>query len=98
MSKIWNKGFDADKAVLNFTVGKDRELDLRLAKYDIIGSLAHIKMLTKIGLMEPEEEKMLRAELHNILKEVEQGNFALDDDAEDIHSQVESMLINRLGE
>jgi argininosuccinate lyase len=98
MSKIWNKGFDADKAVLNFTVGKDRELDLRLAKYDIIGSLAHIKMLTKIGLMKPEEENVLRAELKNILKEVEQGNFALDDDAEDIHSQVESMLINRLGE
>ena len=98
MSKIWNKGFDADKAVLNFTVGKDRELDLRLAKYDIIGSLAHIKMLTKIGLMQPEEEKVLRAELQNILKEVENGNFALDDDAEDIHSQVESMLINKLGE
>ena len=98
MSKIWSKGFDADKAVLNFTVGKDRELDLRLAKYDIIGSLAHIKMLTKIGLMEADEEKILRAELNNILKEVEKGNFALDDDAEDIHSQVEAMLISRLGE
>ena len=98
MSKIWSKGFDADKAVLNFTVGKDRELDLRLAKYDIIGSLAHIKMLTKIGLMEVNEEKILRAELKNILKEVEEGNFALDDDAEDIHSQVESMLIDRIGE
>lgn len=98
MSKIWNKGFDADKAVLNFTVGKDRELDLRLAKYDIIGSLAHIKMLTKIGLMEVDEEKILRVELQNILKEVEKENFALDDDAEDIHSQVESMLIKRLGE
>ncbi len=98
MSKIWNKGFDADKAVLNFTVGKDRELDLRLAKYDIIGSMAHIKMLTKIGLMEVEEETTLRAELQSILKEVEKGNFALDDDAEDIHSQIESMLISRLGE
>ena len=98
MSKIWSKGFDADKAVLNFTVGEDRELDLRLAKYDIIGSLAHIKMLTKIGLMEVDEEKILRAELNNIFKEVEKGNFALDDDAEDIHSQVEAMLISRLGE
>lgn len=98
MSKIWNKGFDADKAVLNFTVGKDRELDLRLAKYDIIGSLAHIKMLTKIGLMEVDEEKVLRVELQNILIEVEKGNFALDDEAEDIHSQIESMLINKLGE
>ena len=98
MSKIWNKGFDADKAVLNFTVGKDRELDLRLAKYDIIGSLAHIKMLTKIGLMKPEEEEILRAELKTILKEVERGNFSLDDDAEDIHSQIESMLTNKLCE
>ena len=98
MSKIWNKGFDADKAVLNFTVGKDRELDLRLAKYDIIGSLAHIKMLTKIGLMKTEEEEILRAELKSILKEVERGNFSLDDDAEDIHSQIESMLTNKLGE
>lgn len=98
MSKIWNKGFDADKAVLNFTVGKDRELDLRLAKHDIIGSLAHIKMLTEIGLMEREEEKILRTELQNILKDVEKGNFSLDDDAEDIHSQIESMLIKKLGE
>jgi len=98
MSKIWNKGFDADKAVLNFTVGKDRELDLRLAKQDIIGSLAHIKMLTEIGLMEREEEKILRTELQNILKDVEKGNFSLDDDAEDIHSQIESMLIKKLGE
>ena len=98
MSKIWNKGFDADKAVLNFTVGKDRELDLRLAKQDIIGSLAHIKMLTEIGLMEVEEEAILRAELQNILKEVEKGNFSLDADAEDIHSQIESMLISKLGE
>ena len=98
MSKIWSKGFDADKAVLNFTVGKDRELDLRLAKYDIIGSLAHIKMLTKIGLMEVGEEVILRAELQLILKEVEKGNFSLDEDAEDIHSQIESMLIAKLGE
>ncbi|MFA5657575.1 MAG: lyase family protein, partial [Dysgonamonadaceae bacterium] len=98
MSKIWNKGFDADKAVLNFTVGKDRELDLRLAKQDIIGSLAHIKMLAEIGLMEREEEKILRTELQNILKDVEKANFSLDDDAEDIHSQIESMLIKRLGE
>lgn len=98
MSKIWNKGFDADKAVLNFTVGKDRELDLRLAKQDIIGSLAHIKMLAEIGLMEREEEKILRTELQNILKDVEKANFSLDDDAEDIHSQIESMLIKKLGE
>ena len=56
MAKIWNKGFDADKLVEAFTVGKDREFDVRLAKYDIIGSMAHIKMLAKIGLLEAEEE------------------------------------------
>ncbi len=98
MAKIWNKGFDADKLVENFTVGKDREFDLRLAKYDIIGSMAHIKMLVKIGLLEKAEEKILRAELKNILIEVEKGNFKLDDDAEDIHSQIEAMLTDRLGE
>lgn len=98
MAKIWNKGFDADKLVENFTVGKDREFDLRLAKYDIIGSMAHIKMLVKIGLLEENEEKTLRAELQNILNEVEKGNFTLDDDTEDIHSQIEAMLTDRLGE
>ena len=98
MAKIWNKGFDADKLVENFTVGKDREFDLRLARYDIIGSMAHIKMLVKIGLLEAEEEKTLRDELQNILIEVENGNFRLDADAEDIHSQIEAMLTERLGE
>lgn len=98
MAKIWSKGLDSDKLVSDFTVGKDRELDLRLAKYDILGSMAHIKMLVTIGLLEADEEKILRAELVNILGEVEKGNFALDDDAEDIHSQVEAMLTERLGE
>ncbi len=98
MAKIWNKGFDADKLVENFTVGKDREFDLRLAKYDIIGSMAHIKMLVKIGLLEEAEEKTLRAELQNILNEVEKGDFRLDADAEDIHSQIEAMLTEQLGE
>ncbi|OPZ26850.1 MAG: Argininosuccinate lyase [Bacteroidetes bacterium ADurb.BinA174] len=98
MAKIWNKGFDADKLVENFTVGRDREFDERLAKYDIIGSMAHIKMLVKIGLLEPEEEEILQAELQNILAEVESGNFRLAEDAEDIHSQIEAMLTERLGD
>ena len=98
MAKLWNKGFDADKLVEQFTVGKDRELDLRLARYDIIGSMAHIKMLVKIGLLEAEEEQTLRAELKKILLEVDAGNFRLDDDVEDIHSQIETMLTERLGE
>ncbi|MDD4630854.1 MAG: argininosuccinate lyase [Proteiniphilum sp.] len=98
MAKIWDKGFDADKRVETFTVGNDRELDLRLAKHDILGSMAHIKMLVRIGLLGEEEEKALRTELQDILTEVEQGNFRLDNDAEDIHSQVEAMLTERLGE
>jgi len=98
MAKIWDKGFDANKRVEDFTVGKDRELDLRLAKHDIMGSMAHIKMLVEIGLLEAEEEKALRAELEHILAEVEQGRFSLDEDAEDIHSQIEAMLTERLGE
>lgn len=98
MAKIWSKGLDSDKLVSDFTVGNDRELDLRLAKYDVVGSMAHIKMLVSIGLLQADEEVILRNELQNILKEIEQGNFKLDDDAEDIHSQVEAMLIDRLGE
>ena len=98
MAKIWDKGFDANQRVEEFTVGNDRELDLRLAKHDILGSMAHIKMLVKIGLLEAEEEKLLHSELQNILTEVEQGGFRLDDNAEDIHSQIEAMLTERLGE
>jgi argininosuccinate lyase len=98
MAKIWDKGFDVNTLVENFTVGNDRELDLRLAKYDIIGSMAHIKMLAKIGLLKIEEEQQLQAELQHILEEVEKGNFHLDKDAEDIHSQIESMLTAKLGE
>ena len=98
MAKIWDKGFDANKRVEEFTVGNDRELDLRLAKHDIKGSMAHIKMLVSIGLLEADEEQALQAELQNILSEVEQGIFRLDDNVEDIHSQVEAMLTERLGE
>jgi len=98
MAKIWDKGFDINALVENFTVGNDRELDLRLARYDIIGSMAHIKMLAKIGLLEIEEEQQLQAALQHILEEVEKGNFHLDKDAEDIHSQIESMLTAKLGE
>lgn len=98
MAKIWDKGFDANKQVEAFTVGNDRELDLRLAKHDVKGSIAHIHMLAEIGLLEKEEEKILRSELLLILGDIERGNFTLDDDAEDIHSQVEAMLTQRLGE
>ena len=98
MTKLWNKGFEADKIVDEFTVGNDRELDMRLARYDVIGSMAHIKMLVTIGLLSADEEKTLRVELQNILREIESGQFQLDDNVEDIHSQVELLLTQRLGE
>lgn len=98
MAKIWDKGFDANKRVEAFTVGNDREMDLRLAKHDIIGSMAHIRMLTSIGLLDADEERVLRNELQRLLTEVDNGSFHLDEDAEDIHSQVEAILTERLGE
>ena len=98
MAKIWDKGFDINKKVEDFTVGNDRELDLRLAKHDIKGSMAHIKMLVKIGLLREEEEVTLITELQNILIEVENGDFKLEDDVEDIHSQIEALLTKRLGD
>ena len=98
MQTLWNKGVDAAKAVEDFTVGQDRELDLRLAKYDVLGSKAHIAMLTKVGLLPADEEKLLQAELDNILSQIERGEFVLEDIAEDIHSQVEICLTRKLGD
>ncbi|MCI1733536.1 MAG: argininosuccinate lyase [Bacteroidales bacterium] len=97
MATLWNKGISATKAVEDFTTGKDRELDLRLAKFDVIGSKAHIKMLQKIGLLKAEEEKKLQGGLDEILKEISSGKFKLAPDVEDIHSQVELLLTKRLG-
>lgn len=97
MSTLWNKGTKAEDIVEEFTVGNDRILDLRLAKYDIIGSLAHIEMLTKIGLLKEEEFNLLSHELKKILEMVEEGSFKLADDVEDIHTQIEIMLTSKLG-
>ena len=98
MSTLWNKGTKAEDIVEEFTVGNDRILDLRLAKYDIIGSLAHIEMLTKIGLLKEEEFNLISHELKKILEMVEEGSFKLADDVEDIHSQIEIMLTSKLGD
>ncbi|HNY06150.1 MAG TPA: argininosuccinate lyase [Candidatus Egerieousia sp.] len=97
MTTLWNKGINATKTVEDFTTGKDRELDLRLAKYDVIGSKAHIKMLQKIGLLKSEEEKKLQQGLDEILSEISCGKFKLANDVEDIHSQVELLLTKRFG-
>ena len=98
MSTLWNKGTAATEVVDAFTVGNDRILDMRLAKYDVIGSMAHIKMLESIGLLTAEELTTLTAALEQILKEIEDGEFIFEDDVEDIHSQVELLLTRRLGD
>ena len=98
MATLWSKGADATRTVEDFTVGNDRILDLRLAKYDVQGSKAHIKMLESIGLLTSEELEALTAGLDAIAAEIESGDFVLEDDIEDIHSQVEMNLTRRLGD
>lgn len=95
---LWNKGKEATNKVEDFTVGNDRILDMRLARYDVEGSLAHIKMLQSIGLLTNEELERLTAGLEEILGEIQDGKFRLEDTVEDIHSQVELLLTRRLGE
>jgi len=90
--KLWQKDTTINKRIENFTVGKDRELDLWLAKYDIVGSLAHIEMLESIGLLEKEELQQLQVKLKQLFQEVAKGNFIIEDGIEDVHSQVELLL------
>ena len=97
MATLWSKGADATRTVEDFTVGNDRVLDLRLAKYDVQGSKAHIRMLESIGLLTSEELEALTAGLDEIAAEIEAGSFVLEDDIEDIHSQVEMNLTRKLG-
>jgi argininosuccinate lyase len=96
--KLWEKGIATDKRIERFTVGKDRELDLLLAQYDVLGSLAHAAMLRTIGLLEQEELVSLRHELLLIHGEILAGRFTIEPGVEDVHSQVELMLTRKLGE
>ena len=96
--KLWEKNFEINKEIERFTVGRDREMDLYLAKYDVLGSMAHITMLESIGLLEKEELTQLLAELKNIYQLCERGEFAIEDDVEDVHSQVEMLLTRKLGD
>ena len=98
MSTLWSKGTQATELVDDFTVGNDRILDMRLARYDVLGSKAHIKMLESIGLLTAEELEILTDGLDGILEEIAKGDFVLEDDVEDIHSQVELLLTRRLGD
>lgn len=96
--KLWEKNIQVDQEVETFTVGKDREMDLYLAKYDVLGSMAHITMLESIGLLTKEELTVLLAELKNIYAIADNGQFTIEEGVEDVHSQVELMLTRRLGD
>ena len=96
--KLWEKNVQVDHEVDIFTVGHDREMDLYLAKYDVLGSMAHIKMLESVGLLQLDELKLLLAELKNIYQMADNGKFVIEDGIEDVHSQVELMLTRKLGD
>ena len=96
--KLWDKGYNVDDKIDKFTVGLDREMDLFLAPYDVMGTMAHITMLESVGLLKKDELTVLLAELKNIYQETLKGNFRIEDDIEDVHSQVELMLTRRLGD
>ena len=99
--KLWQKNIlseDGEKEVETFTVGKDREMDMYLAAFDVLGSLAHIEMLESVGLLTKDELSQLQQELKNIYQQIQKGEFKLQDDVEDIHSQVELLLTQKLGD
>ncbi len=96
--KLWDKGFSTDKKIDHFTVGNDRELDLHLAKYDVIASKAHAKMLGKIGLLSSDETNALVKELTVIGKSIEKNTFTIEDSFEDMHSKIEFLLTKKLGD
>ncbi len=96
--KLWQKDKDVNKEIERFTVGRDREMDMYLAEFDVLGSLAHTEMLTSIGLIPKEELPILQKELKNIYAEIKAGNFTIENGVEDVHSQVELLLTKRLGD
>ncbi len=96
--KLWDKGYNEDERIDRFTVGRDRELDMYLAPFDVLGTMAHIRMLETIGLLEKDELKTLTAELKKIYAQTQDGTFKIEDDVEDVHSQVELMLTRSLGD
>ncbi len=96
--KLWQKDKASLKEVEQFTVGNDREMDMYLAAFDVLGSLAHTTMLQSVGLLTQEDLKVLKVELKNIYQQIKKGDFHLQDDVEDIHSQVELLLTKKLGD
>ena len=96
--KLWDKGYSTDKFVEEFTVGRDRELDLYLAEADVLGNMAHMKMLNSIGLLSDEDRVALEQGLKKIYEQVQAGEFTIEDGVEDVHSQVEFMLTEMCGD
>lgn len=96
--KIWQKNIEVDKGIEAFTVGKDRELDLQMAAFDVLGSLAHVQMLASINLLTQAELAEVTTALKVIYKEIEAGQFTINDAVEDVHSQVEWLLTQRIGD
>ena len=97
-SKLWEKSVTVDHNVETYTVGRDREMDLYLAPYDILGSMAHITMLQSINLLTENELETLLTELREIYKIAEKGDFVIEEGIEDVHSQVDLMPSRRLGD
>jgi argininosuccinate lyase len=97
-TKLWEKSTQVNAKIEAFTVGRDREMDVFLAKYDVLGSMAHIRMLESVGLLQVDELKELLAELKNIYQLAENNDFTIEDGVEDVHSQVELMLTRKLGD
>ena len=95
---LWDKGYDTDSFVEEFTVGRDRELDLYLAEADVLGNMAHQKMLCSIGLLSKEDSEALEKGLKEIYQQVLDGKFQIEDGVEDVHSQVEFMLTQMCGQ
>ena len=98
MAKLWEKSIKVDAKIEAFTVGRDREMDIFLAKYDVLGSMAHIRMLESVGLLKAEELKLLLEELKNIYQLVKNDQFTIEEGVEDVHSQVEMLLTRKLGD
>ncbi len=96
--KLWDKGIPTNRAIEDFTVGKDRELDLYLAQYDILGSMAHVTMLESVGLIAKDELPILLKKLKELYAEAVKGNFEIEEGVEDVHSQVEFLLTKELGD
>ncbi|MBD0367140.1 MAG: argininosuccinate lyase, partial [Flavisolibacter sp.] len=96
--KLWQKNTDALKEVEQFTVGRDREFDSALAPFDVLGSMAHVQMLATVGLLTKEECSDINAALKNFYTATQQAPLTIDEDVEDVHSQIELLLTQRLGD